>query len=306
MASADTERSLRAMGAEIRFTESWHERWTELERGVREQGWYPVSNYRVPPVSSQPVGVRAYRSLAYEIAEQRDWSVPDWIAVPVSRGDALCAMVAGFDEIRELGWISRLPRMLAVVRFPSLQEAVRSGREQPLASEYPKPGRQCPSAIPRQRLLPHGQFVTAGAMSLSSATTIWQKRRPTPPLTAGWSSSLPRLRWPARSNSGSVGTRATSSPWSRRVSLTGRPTGSHGRIRVGGWIGVIPRDRATRRFPDTPAWSSAYPHRAYNTGMARRAIRGYVTRVRGRRGQPPRLCAIRAASQHPSVPTGCL
>ncbi|WP_415959539.1 pyridoxal-phosphate dependent enzyme [Streptomyces sp. 021-4] len=137
MASADTERSLRALGADIRFTESWHERWTELERGVREQGWYPVSNYRVPPLSSQPVGVRAYRSLAYEIAEQRDWSVPDWIAVPVSRGDALCAMVAGFEEIRELGWISRVPRMLAVVRFPSLQEAVRSGREQPLASEYP-------------------------------------------------------------------------------------------------------------------------------------------------------------------------
>ncbi|MEV4880789.1 pyridoxal-phosphate dependent enzyme [Streptomyces cyaneofuscatus] len=137
MASPGVERSLRAMGAEIRFTESWHERWSELGRGVREQGWYPVSNYGIPPVSSQPVGVRAYRSLAYEIAEQRDWSVPDWVVVPVSRGDALCAMVAGFDEIRQLGWISRVPRMLAVVRFPSLQEAVRGGREQPLPSEYP-------------------------------------------------------------------------------------------------------------------------------------------------------------------------
>ncbi|CAM5652095.1 threonine synthase [Streptomyces badius] len=136
-ASPEMERSLRAMGAEIRFSESWHGRWTELERGVREQGWYPISNYRTPPVSSQPVGVRAYRSLAYEIAAQRDWSVPDWIAVPVSRGDALCAMVAGFDEIRQLGWIPRVPRMLAVVRFPSLHEAVRNGREQPLPSEYP-------------------------------------------------------------------------------------------------------------------------------------------------------------------------
>ncbi|MCX5195070.1 pyridoxal-phosphate dependent enzyme [Streptomyces sp. NBC_00249] len=137
MASPDTERSLRAMGAEIRFTESWQDRWTELERGVRERGWFPVSNYQVPPVSSHPVGVRAYRTLAYEIAEQRAWSVPDWITVPVSRADALCAMVAGFDEIRRLGWISRIPRMLAVVRFPSLQEAVRSGRRQPLTSEYP-------------------------------------------------------------------------------------------------------------------------------------------------------------------------
>ncbi|MFH9299162.1 pyridoxal-phosphate dependent enzyme [Streptomyces sp. NPDC017520] len=137
MASSGMQRSLLEMGADIHFTESWHERWTELERGVREQGWYPVSNYRLPPVSSQPVGVRAYRSLAYEIAEQSAWSVPDWITVPVSRGDALCAMVAGFDELRQLGWIPRVPRMLAVVRFPSLQEAVRSGRAQPLPSKYP-------------------------------------------------------------------------------------------------------------------------------------------------------------------------
>jgi len=112
---------------------------------VREQDWYPVSNYHTPPVSSQPIGVRAYRTIAYEIAEQfayeiaeqLEWSVPDWVVVPVSRGDALCAMVAGFDELRRLGWTSHVPRMLAVVRFPSLYEAVRSGREQPLPSEYP-------------------------------------------------------------------------------------------------------------------------------------------------------------------------
>ncbi len=35
------------------------------------------------------------------------------------------------------GGTSHVPRMLAVVRFPSLYEAVRSGREQPLPSEYP-------------------------------------------------------------------------------------------------------------------------------------------------------------------------
>ncbi|MDQ0985021.1 pyridoxal-phosphate dependent enzyme [Streptomyces sp. V2I9] len=131
------ERSLRSLGAEVRLTATWHARWTELERGVRDQGWFPVSNYGVPPVSSQPVGVRSYRSLAYEIAEQRDWSVPDWITVPVSRGDALCALVAGFDELRRLGWTSRTPRMLAVVRFPSLQEAIRNGGEQPEPSPYP-------------------------------------------------------------------------------------------------------------------------------------------------------------------------
>ncbi|MFJ2025217.1 pyridoxal-phosphate dependent enzyme [Streptomyces sp. NPDC087897] len=149
MASPDVERSLRSLGAEVRFTATWHARWTELERGVRDQGWFPVSNYGVPPGSSQPVGVRAYRSLAYEIAEQRDWSVPDRITVPVSRGDALCAPVAGFDELRRLGWTSRTPRMLAVVRFPSLQEALRNGGEQPEPSPYPDTVAALPISDPR-------------------------------------------------------------------------------------------------------------------------------------------------------------
>lgn len=41
MASPGMQRSLREMGAHIHFTESWHERWTELERGFASTAGTP-------------------------------------------------------------------------------------------------------------------------------------------------------------------------------------------------------------------------------------------------------------------------
>lgn len=135
LSSAAVEPALRRAGADLRLVGSWRERWSILERGVRDEGWFPVSNYRVPPVGSHPAGVRAYRTLAYEIAEAFAWSVPDWLVLPVSRGDALCGTVSGFRDLRAAGWTSRIPRMLAVVRFPSLRDAVRRHWAQPQAGE---------------------------------------------------------------------------------------------------------------------------------------------------------------------------
>ncbi|GLY29151.1 pyridoxal-phosphate dependent enzyme [Kineosporia sp. NBRC 101731] len=122
---------LRAMNAELHLTNTYAARWDALAHGVHHQQWFPVSNYQSPPVSSHPVGVRAYRSIAYEIVEQLGRTAPEQVVIPVSRGDALAALWAGFQEMHTLGWIERLPRMLAVVRLPSLRDALLGGLEQP-------------------------------------------------------------------------------------------------------------------------------------------------------------------------------
>ena len=129
--------ALEATGADIVLTDTSRERWDTLNRGVSERGWFPISNYLSPPVSSHPVGVRAYRTIAYEIVEQMGWTAPDWVVVPVSRGDSLSALVAGFEEMSRLGWIRGTPRPLAVVRFPSLRNGVEQHREQPSVSDPP-------------------------------------------------------------------------------------------------------------------------------------------------------------------------
>ena len=122
---------LDALGARLIVTDTSAERWTALRDGAERRGWYPLTNYLLPPVASHPAGVHAYRTIAYEIAESLRWRVPDWMVVPVSRGDGLFGIWAGFVDLRELGWTATVPRMLAVERFPSLSDALHRDLEQP-------------------------------------------------------------------------------------------------------------------------------------------------------------------------------
>ena len=50
-----------------------------------------------------------------ELAEQLDWDVPDLIFYPTGGGTGLIGMWKAFQELEELGWISKKkPRMIAV------------------------------------------------------------------------------------------------------------------------------------------------------------------------------------------------
>lgn len=131
---APTAAAAAAYGARMGLTASHLERWTAAATGVKHLGWFPATNLVSPPVASHPAGVHAYRTIAYEIAESLGWEVPDWVVVPVSRGDGLFGVWAGFAELVELGWTEAVPRMLAVVRFPSLVEALAEGLDQPRPS----------------------------------------------------------------------------------------------------------------------------------------------------------------------------
>jgi threonine synthase len=81
--------------------------------GVREFGWYPTSPFFGPVVGSNPYGMEAYKTIAYEIAEAFDWQPPDWCVLPVCYGDALFGVWKGFEELKALDWIERVPRLVA-------------------------------------------------------------------------------------------------------------------------------------------------------------------------------------------------
>jgi threonine synthase len=53
------------------------------------------------------------KTLAYEIAEQSAWQVPDVVVAPVAVGETFIATARGFRELAEAGWIERAPRMVA-------------------------------------------------------------------------------------------------------------------------------------------------------------------------------------------------
>lgn len=71
------------------------------------------------------------RTLAYEIAEQLDWHVPDHIVFPVGGGGLIGGTWKGFEELVRLGWIERVPSLHCVQSEACMPivEAYRSGSE---------------------------------------------------------------------------------------------------------------------------------------------------------------------------------
>ncbi|MEA2089344.1 MAG: pyridoxal-phosphate dependent enzyme, partial [Thermoproteota archaeon] len=53
------------------------------------------------------------RSLAYELAEQLGWKLPDFIYLPVSAGTLLLGVIDGFKHLKKSGLIDAFPKIVA-------------------------------------------------------------------------------------------------------------------------------------------------------------------------------------------------
>jgi threonine synthase len=73
---------------------------------VQEFGWYDC-------LSSNPYRDEGKKSYAYELVDQFNGEVPDWVIHPTAGGTGVYAMWKGFQEFRSLGWIQNLPRLVA-------------------------------------------------------------------------------------------------------------------------------------------------------------------------------------------------
>jgi threonine synthase len=71
-------------------------------------GWYN-RNTGINPYLSE-----GKKTVAFEIAEQLGWEVPDWVLVPVGDGNIIASVGKGFEELLHIGFIERLPRLVAV------------------------------------------------------------------------------------------------------------------------------------------------------------------------------------------------
>ena len=79
--------------------------------------------------SRNPYKHEGKKTLAYEIAEQTGWAVPDVVVAPVAVGETFIATARGFREMREAGWITRAPLMVAAqaTRANAVARAFRDG-----------------------------------------------------------------------------------------------------------------------------------------------------------------------------------
>ena len=79
------------------------------ERG-KPLGWYDVSTLK------EPYRVEGKKTMAYELAEQMDWTWPDWVVYPTGGGTGMVGMWKAFEEIERIGWVraGKRPRMVSV------------------------------------------------------------------------------------------------------------------------------------------------------------------------------------------------
>ncbi|HEY2405807.1 MAG TPA: threonine synthase [Polyangiaceae bacterium] len=61
--------------------------------------------------SMNPLRLEGQKTVGIEIVQQFDWQVPDWIVLPSGNLGNASALYAGFKMMRELGVISRYPRL---------------------------------------------------------------------------------------------------------------------------------------------------------------------------------------------------
>jgi threonine synthase len=100
----------RLYGAEVTLVDGLI---TDAGRMAAEQGkplgWYDVSTLK------EPYRVEGKKTMGYELAEQFDWTLPDWIVYPTGGGTGLVGMWKAFDELEAIGWIgSKRPKMVSV------------------------------------------------------------------------------------------------------------------------------------------------------------------------------------------------
>ncbi len=120
---------LRALGAKVfrvrKVQEGVDPTTTLLKAACKEFGWTPSPSFG-PFNCFQFEGTK---SMGFEIAEQMDWSVPDWILFPTGSGGLMAGTMKGFWEFREMGLIDELPRPV-VVQPTGCAPIVRAFNEQ--------------------------------------------------------------------------------------------------------------------------------------------------------------------------------
>ena len=63
----------------------------------KTRGWYDVSTLK------EPYRIEGKKTMGYEIAEQMNWTLPDWIIYPTGGGTGMVGMWKAFEEMSALG-----------------------------------------------------------------------------------------------------------------------------------------------------------------------------------------------------------
>jgi threonine synthase len=100
---------LLAFGAEVLAVDGTYDQAFDLCLAATERfGWYNRNT------GYNPFTREGKKSVSFEICEQMGWRVPDLVVVSVGDGNIISGVWKGFEDFRRIGFIDRVPRLLAV------------------------------------------------------------------------------------------------------------------------------------------------------------------------------------------------
>lgn len=105
-----------------------------IEAAYRKYGWY-YCGFMVSPFA-----IEGTKTIAYEICEQMKWNPPDWIVFPVGTGSGIVGCAKGLQELLELGWIDKIPKLVCIQAegCPPIYDAYKKGTNEIVPIQSPK------------------------------------------------------------------------------------------------------------------------------------------------------------------------
>ena len=73
--------------------------------------------------ADNPFRAEGTKTIAFDIVEKMGWKIPDWVISPTSSGGLASALYKGFIDLKEIGIISKIPK-IAVVQPEEAQPIV--------------------------------------------------------------------------------------------------------------------------------------------------------------------------------------
>jgi len=113
-----------AAGAELVMVDSMDERRVYLSEKIEEYGWYCATNQLDVPVGSPCFGVQGYKTIAFELYEEFGKELPEYILIPVGRGDLLYGIYEGFADLAEQSMLKKIPRLVGIEPIPRLERVL--------------------------------------------------------------------------------------------------------------------------------------------------------------------------------------
>jgi threonine synthase len=109
----------------VRVRASYDATWELCQRACERHGWYNRN------AAVNPSLVEGKKTCGLEIGEQCAGDAPDWVVVSVGDGCTIAGIGKGLEEMRALGFIPRVPRLLGVQAQGArpVVDAFRDGRE---------------------------------------------------------------------------------------------------------------------------------------------------------------------------------